>query len=70
MQQNASLEFGSLSADQEIIRLLWNPKDEYCACNTPPLDPVLSQLNPVHTATLYSFKIHFNNNLPSTLRSP
>jgi len=47
------------SADQEISR----------PCGTrihksPPLDPVLSHLNPVHTVTYYLLKTHFNFVLP------
>jgi len=37
---------------------------------SPLLDSILSQLNPVHTLTPYSFKIHFNIILPSMSRSP
>jgi hypothetical protein len=29
--------------------------------NSPPMDPIMSQLNPVHTSTFYFSKIHFNS---------
>jgi hypothetical protein len=34
------------------------------------LDPTISQMNPVHTLTLYFFKIHFNIIFQSKPSSP
>jgi len=41
----------------------------YCVHKILSLDPLLSQLNPVHTLALYVLKMHFNIILPSTPRS-
>jgi hypothetical protein len=62
-----SRETDSFSAVQEIPRFLWNPKIRYRVQKSSPTDPILSQLNPVHTFThyylnicllLYSFVFH------------
>jgi len=42
----------SHSASQEIPRLLWNPEFHFRLHNSLPLDPNLSQMNPVHTLFL------------------
>jgi hypothetical protein len=41
----------SRSAIYEISRLLWNQKVLYGVQESPQLDPILSQLNPIHTVT-------------------
>jgi hypothetical protein len=41
----------------KIFRFLYIPSDDYRVHNSWPLDPVLSQMNPVHTLIPCSFRI-------------
>jgi hypothetical protein len=50
----------SRSAGLQISRLLRNPKAHHRVYKRPPLDPILSQLNPLNVLTSYFCKIHFN----------
>jgi hypothetical protein len=47
MEQSISYEADSRSTGQEIHRLLWNQKVYYRVRTTPPLEPILNQLNAV-----------------------
>jgi hypothetical protein len=55
MELNPSWEAASHATTQERPNILWNRVHK-----SPPLVPILSQLNPVHTTPSYLSKIHFN----------
>jgi hypothetical protein len=45
---------------EELPSTLWNPKGQYGVHKSPPLDPILSHISPIHSITAYLSNIHFN----------
>jgi hypothetical protein len=58
MEQSHSWEADSRSVRK--FRLLWNYEVRYRGQNSPPLNHILKQMNPVHILTPSFLKIHFN----------
>jgi hypothetical protein len=72
MELSHSWEAAICVATQELPSILWNPMVHYRAQKIPPLVPILSQTDPVHTIPSYLISIiiwstHLHLSLPSGL---
>jgi hypothetical protein len=66
--QGPSWKVASRSTDQDIFILLLNHRLYYCVHKSRPLDPVLSQMNPIHNLPPHFSNISLNIIVPSTPR--
>jgi hypothetical protein len=69
MEQSPSWEANIRSISQEVPLLWRHPKIHYRAHKNPALDPILSQMTPIHTLASY-FQIHFSINRYHTALNP
>jgi hypothetical protein len=65
-EPSPSWEAANCAATQELPSILWNPKVHHRVHKSPPLVPILGQIEPVHTIPLYLSKIYFNVVHPPT----
>jgi hypothetical protein len=65
-----SWEAANCATTQELSSILCNPKVHYRAHKSPPLVPILSQIDPVHTILSYLSTIYFNIVHPLTSSFP
>jgi hypothetical protein len=61
-----SWEAVNCAATQEFPSILRNPAVHYCVHKSPPLIPILSQIDPVNNIPSYLSKIHLNTVHPLT----
>jgi hypothetical protein len=60
MELGPSLEAASCATTEEVPNILRNPKIHYRVHRSPPLVPILIQINPAHTTSPYFPKIYLN----------
>jgi hypothetical protein len=53
MELSPSWEVANCAATQELPTILWSQKVHYRVHKNPPLAPMLSQINPIHTIPSY-----------------
>jgi hypothetical protein len=61
MELSASGEAANCAATQECPSVLWNPTVHYRLHKSPPLVPILSQIDPIPTIPSYLSKINLEH---------
>jgi hypothetical protein len=56
---SSSWEAANCAATRELPSISWNPRVHYRDHKYPPLIPILSQIDPVHTIPSYLSKIYY-----------
>jgi hypothetical protein len=60
MDMSPSWEAANCAATQELPNIWWNPKVHRRVHKSPPLFPILRQINPVNTTPSYLSNVHCN----------
>jgi hypothetical protein len=60
VELSPSTEAANGAPTQELPSILWNRKIHFRVHKIPPLVPILSHIDPVHTTPFYLSKIHFH----------
>jgi hypothetical protein len=69
MELSPSWEAANCAATQKLPSILLNPKVHHRVHKSPPMVPILNQINPIYTILSYLSKIHFNIVHPPTSSS-
>jgi hypothetical protein len=59
MELRTTQEITRREATEELPSILWNPHSHYHIHKSPPLVPVLSQANSVHSTPSYLYNLYF-----------